>query len=85
MTSCVHLPPEASLASLEEFKRQREQLKSNMESLEKQLISQEEKHKVELHNLEMTVLLEKKRSVNQTLRVKCPTIVTELQQGVTCL
>ena len=65
------------MASLEEFKRQREQLKSNMESLEKQLISQEEKHKVELHNLEMTVLLEKKRSVNQTLRVQCPTIVSK--------
>ncbi|XP_047197215.1 cilia- and flagella-associated protein 157 [Hippoglossus stenolepis] len=52
---------ESSLASLEEFKRQREQLTSNMESLEKQLTSQEEKHTADLHNLEMTVLLEKKR------------------------
>ncbi|XP_062239399.1 cilia- and flagella-associated protein 157 [Platichthys flesus] len=51
----------SSLASLEEFKRQREQLTSNMESLERQLASQEEKHKADLHNLNMSVLLEKNR------------------------
>ncbi|XP_053277088.1 cilia- and flagella-associated protein 157 [Pleuronectes platessa] len=51
----------SSLASLEEFKRQREQLTSNMESLERQLASQEEKHTADLHNLKMSVLLEKNR------------------------
>ncbi|XP_069379055.1 cilia- and flagella-associated protein 157 isoform X2 [Paralichthys olivaceus] len=52
---------ETSLASLEEFRRQREQLTSNMESLEKQLSHQEEEHTAGLHSMEMSVLLEKQR------------------------
>ncbi|XP_041644534.1 cilia- and flagella-associated protein 157 [Cheilinus undulatus] len=49
------------LDSLDEFEKQREQLKSNMESLEKQLTSQEEDHKDDIHSLEMKALMEKKR------------------------
>lgn len=51
----------AKLASLEEFQKQKEQLTSNMESLEKQLVSQEEEHKAAIHSLDMKALLEKKR------------------------
>lgn len=58
----------ARLADLEEFQKQKEQLMSNMESLEKQLSSQEEKHKATIHSLEMKALLEKKRfSLGQTV------------------
>ncbi|XP_029295998.1 cilia- and flagella-associated protein 157-like [Cottoperca gobio] len=49
------------LASLEEFQKQREQLMSNMESLEKQLASQKEEYKAAIHSLEMKALLENKR------------------------
>ncbi|XP_072243448.1 cilia- and flagella-associated protein 157-like [Leuresthes tenuis] len=49
------------LAGLEEFQKQREELVSNMESLEKQLACQKERHKDEIHSLEMKVLLEKRR------------------------
>ncbi|KAM7391135.1 hypothetical protein PAMP_021849 [Pampus punctatissimus] len=51
----------ARLANLEEFQQQKEQLMSNMESLEKQLSSQEEEHKAAIHSLEMKALLEKNR------------------------
>ncbi|KAF3695411.1 Cilia- and flagella-associated protein 157 [Channa argus] len=51
----------AKLDSLEEFQRQKEQLMSNMESLEKQLASQNDEHKNDIHNLEIKTLLEKKR------------------------
>lgn len=36
---------------------------SNMESLEKQLASQKDEHKTDIHNLEMKALLEKRRQV----------------------
>ncbi|XP_040898799.1 cilia- and flagella-associated protein 157 [Toxotes jaculatrix] len=51
----------ARLASLEEFQKQKEQVMSNMESLEKQLANQKEEHKADIHNLEMKALLEKRR------------------------
>lgn len=51
----------ARLASLEEFQKQKEQLMSNMESLEKQLAGQKEEHKAEIHSLEMKALLQKTR------------------------
>ncbi|KAK2838070.1 hypothetical protein Q5P01_015282 [Channa striata] len=51
----------ARLDSLEEFQKQKEQLMSNMESLEKQLASQKEEHRNHIHNVEMKSLLEKKR------------------------
>ncbi|TKS77927.1 Cilia- and flagella-associated protein 157 [Collichthys lucidus] len=51
----------ARLAGLEEFQKQKEELISNMESLEKQLTSQKEKHKADVHSLEMKALLEQKR------------------------
>uniref|UniRef100_A0A3B4ZJ45 Cilia- and flagella-associated protein 157 n=1 Tax=Stegastes partitus TaxID=144197 RepID=A0A3B4ZJ45_9TELE len=54
-----NLTLEEKLSSLEEFQRQKEELTSNMESLEKQLEDQKEKHKDDVHNLEMKVLLEK--------------------------
>ncbi|XP_008274624.1 cilia- and flagella-associated protein 157 [Stegastes partitus] len=56
-----NLTLEEKLSSLEEFQRQKEELTSNMESLEKQLEDQKEKHKDDVHNLEMKVLLEKRR------------------------
>lgn len=49
------------LAGLEEFQKQKEEMMSNMESLEKQLTSQKEKHKADVHSLEMKALLEQKR------------------------
>ncbi|XP_070759876.1 cilia- and flagella-associated protein 157-like [Enoplosus armatus] len=51
----------ARLASLEEFQKQKEQLTSNMQSLEEQLAGQKEEHKAAVHSLEMKALLEKKR------------------------
>lgn len=56
----------AQLASLEEFQKQKEQLVSNMESLEKQLAIQKDEHKTDIHNLEMKALLEKRRQVEAT-------------------
>ncbi|XP_020507028.2 cilia- and flagella-associated protein 157 [Labrus bergylta] len=49
------------LDSLTEFRKQKEQLMSTVESMEKQLTSQEEEHKADIHSLEMKVLLEKRR------------------------
>ncbi|XP_034547552.1 cilia- and flagella-associated protein 157-like isoform X2 [Notolabrus celidotus] len=51
----------ARLDGLAEFQRQKEELKSSMESLKKQLTIQEEKHKADIHDLKMKVLLEKKK------------------------
>ncbi|KAM6930873.1 cilia- and flagella-associated protein 157-like [Xenentodon cancila] len=51
----------ARLAALEEFQKQREELMSDVDSLEKQLALQKEEHKEEIHSLEMKALLEKKR------------------------
>ncbi|AWP07627.1 Hypothetical protein SMAX5B_019347 [Scophthalmus maximus] len=48
------------LAVLEEFQEQKEQLMSNMASLEKQLVSLKEEHKADVHSLEMKALLEKR-------------------------
>lgn len=49
------------LADLEEFRCQREELMSNMESLEKQLVTQKEEHKAAIHTIEMKTLLDKRR------------------------
>lgn len=49
------------LADLEEFQRHKEQLRSKMETMEKQLVSQEEEHQAALHRLEIDVLMEKER------------------------
>ncbi|KAK5602575.1 hypothetical protein CRENBAI_008196 [Crenichthys baileyi] len=49
------------LADLEEFQRQKDDLMTNMESLEKQLERQKKERKEEIHSLEMKALLEKRR------------------------
>ncbi|XP_047216061.1 cilia- and flagella-associated protein 157-like [Girardinichthys multiradiatus] len=49
------------LADLEEFQRHKDDLMTNMESLEKQLERQKKERKEEIHNLEMKALLEKRR------------------------
>ena len=49
------------LADLEVFQRQKEQLMSEMKTLEKQLVSQEEEHQAAIHRLEIEVLMEKER------------------------
>ncbi|XP_005451606.1 cilia- and flagella-associated protein 157 [Oreochromis niloticus] len=49
------------LASLEAFQEQKEEMMSSLESLEKQLASQKEEHKDDIHSLEMKALLEKRR------------------------
>lgn len=49
------------LADLEVFQRQKEQLMSEMKTMEKQLVSQEEEHQAAIHKLEIEVLLEKER------------------------
>ncbi|XP_061585880.1 cilia- and flagella-associated protein 157 [Cololabis saira] len=49
------------LAALEEFQPQRDELLSNVASLEKQLALQTEEHKDEIHSLEMKTLMERKR------------------------
>uniref|UniRef100_A0A3Q2V521 Cilia- and flagella-associated protein 157 n=1 Tax=Haplochromis burtoni TaxID=8153 RepID=A0A3Q2V521_HAPBU len=48
-------------ASLEAFQGQKEEMMSSLESLEKQLASQKEEHKDDIHSLEMKALLEKRR------------------------
>uniref|UniRef100_A0A1A7XF68 Cilia- and flagella-associated protein 157 n=1 Tax=Iconisemion striatum TaxID=60296 RepID=A0A1A7XF68_9TELE len=50
-----------TLADLDEFQRQKEDLMTNLDHLEKQLEHQEEEHKDQIHDLEMKVLLETKR------------------------
>uniref|UniRef100_A0A668U936 Cilia- and flagella-associated protein 157 n=1 Tax=Oreochromis aureus TaxID=47969 RepID=A0A668U936_OREAU len=49
------------LASLEAFQEQKEEMMSSLECLEKQLASQKEEHKDDIHSLEMKALLEKRR------------------------
>lgn len=49
------------LADLEVFQRQKEQLMSQMKTMEKQLASQEEEHQAAIHRLEIEVLMEKER------------------------
>ncbi len=51
----------AKLAGLEEFQKQKEQLMSKMESLEKQLANQKEEHRAEIYSLEIKEQLEKQR------------------------
>uniref|UniRef100_A0A3B4F3I4 Cilia- and flagella-associated protein 157 n=1 Tax=Pundamilia nyererei TaxID=303518 RepID=A0A3B4F3I4_9CICH len=48
-------------ASLEAFQGQKEEMMSSLVSLEKQLASQKEEHKDDIHSLEMKALLEKRR------------------------
>lgn len=49
------------LADLEVFQRQKEQLMSQMKTMEKQLASQEEEYQAAIHRLEIEVLMEKER------------------------
>lgn len=49
------------LAGLEEFQRHKEQLMAKMETMEKQLVHQEEEHQATIHRLEIEVLMEKAR------------------------
>lgn len=56
-----HPPQVEKLASLEEFQKHKEHLKSNMESLENQLARQKEEHKAAVYSLEMKALMERKR------------------------
>ncbi|XP_022050738.1 cilia- and flagella-associated protein 157 isoform X2 [Acanthochromis polyacanthus] len=69
------------LSSLEEFQRQKEELMSNMESLEKQLENQKEKHKDDIHSLEMKTLLEKMR-LEQEMKEHVAVMAAEVQQLV---
>uniref|UniRef100_A0A1A8K3Y0 Cilia- and flagella-associated protein 157 n=2 Tax=Nothobranchius kuhntae TaxID=321403 RepID=A0A1A8K3Y0_NOTKU len=50
-----------NLTDLDEFERQREDLMTNLDHLEKKLERQEEEHRNQIHDLEMKLLLEKKR------------------------
>lgn len=50
------------LADLEEFQKNKDQVMSKMESLEKQLASQKEEHKATIHSVEIKALMERKRS-----------------------
>ncbi|XP_015248678.1 PREDICTED: uncharacterized protein C9orf117 homolog [Cyprinodon variegatus] len=49
------------LVDLEEFQRQKDELMIKLQNLEKQLECQQEKHKDEIHSLEMKDLLEKRK------------------------
>lgn len=49
------------LVDLEEFQRQKDELMTKLQNLEKQLECQQEKHKDEIHSLEMKDLLEKRK------------------------
>lgn len=51
----------ARLADLEEFQKHKEQLMSNLETMEKQQANQKEEHEAAIHSLEMEVLMEKQR------------------------
>lgn len=62
------------LADLEEFQKNKDQVMSKMESLEKQLASQKEEHKAAIHSVEIKALMERKRSEP----------VTSLSAGVAC-
>ncbi|XP_054629844.1 cilia- and flagella-associated protein 157 isoform X2 [Dunckerocampus dactyliophorus] len=55
----------ARLAAVEEFEKQKEQMWSEMELLEKQLAREEEEHAAAMHAVEMKSLLEKSRLANQ--------------------
>ncbi|KAG7500747.1 hypothetical protein JOB18_028209 [Solea senegalensis] len=52
---------EKSMASLEEFRIQKEQLMSSMEALKKELADEKRDHLDEIHKLEMDALLERKK------------------------
>ncbi|KAL3054483.1 hypothetical protein OYC64_017426 [Pagothenia borchgrevinki] len=69
------------LSALQEFQEQREQIMSNMESLEKQLANQKEEHKATIHSLEMKALLEKKR-LEKEMESHVAVMAAEVQQLV---
>ncbi|XP_071340021.1 cilia- and flagella-associated protein 157-like [Trachinotus anak] len=71
----------ARLASLDEFQKQKEQLISNMESVEKQLATQREEHKADIHSLEMKALLEKRR-LEKEMESHVAAMAAEVQQLV---
>ncbi|XP_074527006.1 cilia- and flagella-associated protein 157-like [Halichoeres trimaculatus] len=71
----------AKLESLDEFQRMKEELKSNMASLEKQLTSQEEEHKADIHSLEIKVLLEKKK-LEKEMETHVAAIAADVQHQV---
>eukprot|EP00066_Takifugu_rubripes_P024977 XP_011614243.1 PREDICTED: uncharacterized protein C9orf117 homolog isoform X2 [Takifugu rubripes] len=54
------------LSDLEEFQRDKDQLRFKMATMEKQLVSQEEEHQAALHRLEIDVLMEKERLEKET-------------------
>ncbi|KAF7648409.1 hypothetical protein LDENG_00157520, partial [Lucifuga dentata] len=68
----------AQLADLEEFQEQKEQLMSDLESLEKQLANQKEEHKVTIHSLEMNALMEKER-LKREMQSHMEAMVAEVQ------
>ncbi|XP_068166282.1 cilia- and flagella-associated protein 157-like isoform X2 [Antennarius striatus] len=55
-----HVALVTRFADLEEFQKQKDQMMSHMESLEKKLASHMEEHKDKIHSLEMKALMEKK-------------------------
>ncbi|XP_068460769.1 cilia- and flagella-associated protein 157-like isoform X2 [Clinocottus analis] len=71
----------ARLAVLEEFQEQKEQLTSDLESVRKQLCSQEVQHRAALHHLEMKALLEKK-SLEEEMEGHVATMAAEVQHLV---
>ncbi|CAJ1069424.1 cilia- and flagella-associated protein 157 [Xyrichtys novacula] len=71
----------AKLDSLDEFQRQKEELESNMESLQMQLTALEQEHKAGIHNLEMKVLLEKKR-LEKEMESQVAAIAADVQHQV---
>ena len=57
----IYFPAGGKLASLEEFKVQKEDLMNKMESLEEELKKQEEEHKNEIYKIEKKQVVDKDR------------------------
>nr|XP_057927888.1 cilia- and flagella-associated protein 157 [Doryrhamphus excisus] len=55
----------ARLAAVEEFKKQKEKMSSDVELLEKQLASREAEHAAAMHAMEMKALLDKSRLIDR--------------------
>ncbi|XP_029960803.1 cilia- and flagella-associated protein 157-like [Salarias fasciatus] len=70
-----------TLAGLQQFQEQREELMGRVESMEKQLASQKVEHRDDVHSVEMKALMEKRRLERQ-LELHMTAMAAEVQQQV---
>uniref|UniRef100_A0A672JES8 Cilia- and flagella-associated protein 157 n=1 Tax=Salarias fasciatus TaxID=181472 RepID=A0A672JES8_SALFA len=71
-----------TLAGLQQFQEQREELMGRVESMEKQLASQKVEHRDDVHSVEMKALMEKRRQLELHMTAMAAEVQQQVEQKV---